>query len=88
MVATPSSATMGPLAIFRPPFCGGAAETDGTVHRSLSCTSDIKGSPLARKRVAGRHSAFHGFSLPRYHIYQLDSALIDGVVVVVSEKSS
>ena len=27
-------------------FCGGAAETDGTVHRSLSCTSDIKATPI------------------------------------------
>ena len=51
--ATPSSATMGPRERSSGHhFCGGAAETDGTVHRSLSCTSDIKQPPLARKRSA------------------------------------
>lgn len=46
VAATPSSATMGPRERSSGHhFCGGAAETDGTVHRSLSCTSDINGCP-------------------------------------------
>lgn len=48
--ATPSSATMGPRERSSGHhFCGGAAETDGTVHRSLSCTSDIKATPISQK---------------------------------------
>ena len=48
--ATPSSATMGPRELSSGHhFCGGAAETDGTVHRSLSCTSDIKATPISQK---------------------------------------
>ena len=48
--ATPSSATLGPRERSSGHhFCGGAAETDGTVHRSLSCTSDIKATPISQK---------------------------------------
>ena len=50
VAATPSSATMGPRERSSGHhFCGGAAETDGTVHRSLSCTSDIKATPISQK---------------------------------------
>ena len=76
--ATPSSATMGPRERSSGHhFCGGAAETDGTVHRSLSAHRISRQPLLARKRsgrhaprgkeMRRRHSAFHS-SLCRYTI--------------------
>ena len=52
--ATPSSATMGPRErASRHHFCGGAAETDGTVHRA-SLAHRISRQPLLARKRSGR----------------------------------
>ena len=52
--ATPSSATMGPRERSSGHhFCGGAAETDGTVHRA-SLAHRISRQPLLARKRSGR----------------------------------